>query len=75
VDVTELRLGQSLHVSDLRLPNVEIITDPGKTVCSVVAPKVEAEPVEGVVAPVEEVAEPELIRKPKPEEEVEGSED
>ena len=75
VDVTELRLGQSLHVSDLRIPNVEIITDPGKTVCSVVAPKVEAEPVEGVVAPVEEVAEPELIRKPKPEEEVEGSED
>jgi large subunit ribosomal protein L25 len=75
VDVTELRLGQSLHVSDLRIPNVEIITDPGKTVCSVVAPKVEAEPVEGAVAPVEEVAEPELIRKPKPEEEVEGSED
>jgi large subunit ribosomal protein L25 len=75
VDVTELRLGQSLHVSDLRIPNVEIITDPGKTVCSVVAPKVEAEPVEGAVAPVEEVTEPELIRKPKPEEEVEGSED
>ena len=75
VDVTELRLGQSLHVSDLRIPNVEIITDPGKTVCSVVAPKVEAEPVEGVAAPTEEVAEPELIRKPKPEEEVEGSED
>jgi len=73
VDVTELRVGQSLHVSDLRIPNVEILTDPGKTVCSVVAPKLEAEP---VVAEAEvAVAEPELIRKPKAEDEVEGSED
>ena len=74
VDVTELRLGQSLHVRDLRIPSVEILTDPGKTVCSVVAPKIEAVPVEGVVEAAE-VAEPELIRKPKDEDEVEGAED
>ena len=75
VDVTELKLGQSLHVSDLTIPNAEILTDPTVTICSVVAPKVEAEPVEGVVEPTAEVAEPELIRKPKDEEEGEESED
>ncbi|HEX9631846.1 MAG TPA: 50S ribosomal protein L25 [Gemmatimonadales bacterium] len=75
VDVTELRLGQSLHVSDLTIPNAEILTDPTVTICSVVAPRVEAEPVEGVVEPTAEVAEPELIRKPKDEEEGEESED
>lgn len=74
VDVTELRVGQSLHVSDLQIPNAEILTDPSTTICSVVAPKLEAEPVEGVVEAVE-TAEPELIRKPKDEDEVEESED
>jgi large subunit ribosomal protein L25 len=73
-DVTELRVGQSLHVSDLRIPNAEILTDPGTTICSVVAPKLEAEPVEGAVETAE-VVEPELIRKPKDEDEVEESED
>jgi large subunit ribosomal protein L25 len=73
VDVTDLRVGQSLHVSDLSIPNAEILTDGGKTVCSVVAPKLEVEPVPGAEA--EEVAEPELIRKPKEEGEEEGDED
>jgi large subunit ribosomal protein L25 len=72
VDVTNLRVGQSLHVSDLSIPNAEILTDGGKTVCSVVAPKVEAEPVPGAEA--EETPEPELIRKPKEEGEEEGEE-
>jgi len=48
VEVTALRVGQSLHVSDLSIPDAEILTDPGKTICSVVAPKVEAEPTEAV---------------------------
>jgi large subunit ribosomal protein L25 len=76
VDVTELRVGQSLHVRDIQIPDAEILTDPGNTICSVVAPKVEAEPVEGEEVEVEE-AEPELIRKPKDEDEdeAEDSED
>lgn len=68
VEVTALRVGQSIHVRDLSIPDVEILTDPGKTVCSVVAPKIEAEPVEGAEE-TEELAEPELIRKPKDEDE------
>jgi large subunit ribosomal protein L25 len=72
VDVTHLRVGQSLHVSDLSIPNAEILTEGTKTVCSVVAPKLEAEPVPGAEA--EATPEPELIRKPKEEGEEEGDE-
>jgi large subunit ribosomal protein L25 len=73
VDVTALRVGQSLHVRDVQITDVEILTEPGKTICTVIAPRVEEE-----VAPAEvaEVAEPELIRKPKEEaEEGEDGED
>jgi large subunit ribosomal protein L25 len=72
VDVTSLHVGQSLHVRDLQIANVVILTDPDKTICSVVAPKVEVEPVPGT--PVE-VAEPEVIRKAKEEPEAEGGEE
>jgi large subunit ribosomal protein L25 len=42
VDVGELEVGQSLHVSDLALPEgVELCSDAGLSVVSVVAPKVE----------------------------------
>jgi len=42
VDVSELDVGQSLHVSDLVLPEgVTLRSDPGLSVVSVVAPKVE----------------------------------
>jgi large subunit ribosomal protein L25 len=69
VDVTDLRVGASLHVSDLQLANVEILTEPTTTVCTVVAPRVEEEPVAVAEVAPEVPAEPELIRKPKEEEE------
>jgi large subunit ribosomal protein L25 len=70
VDVTNLSLGQSLHVSDVKLAAGEILTDGEVTICTVVAPKTEeaAAPAETAATP----AEPELIRKPKPTEEEEG---
>jgi large subunit ribosomal protein L25 len=59
VDVSELDVGQSLHVSDLELPEgVTLRSDPGLSVVSVVAP-----------AKVEEVAE-----EAEEAEEVEGEE-
>jgi len=74
VDVTALTIGHGLHVSDLKLPaGVEVLDSPSQTLCTVSAPKEEE-----VVAPVaadgtavapEAAAEPELIRKPKPEDE------
>ena len=67
VDVTNLTIGHSIHVGDLTLPaGVTMITDAEQTIAVCSAPRVEAE----VAAPVEEAApaEPELIRKPKDEE-------
>lgn len=66
VDVSALELGDSLHVSDLALPDgVELRTDAAQSVASVVAPKVEEEP------EVVELAEGEEL----PEGEAEAAED
>ncbi|HYV99217.1 MAG TPA: 50S ribosomal protein L25/general stress protein Ctc [Gemmatimonadaceae bacterium] len=70
VDVTELTIGHSYHVSDIKLPEgVELITDGEVTICICSAPRAEEEvaPTAAVEA-AEAVAEPELIRKPKEEE-------
>jgi large subunit ribosomal protein L25 len=68
VDVSNLAMGHSLHVRELVLPaGLEVLSDEDATVCAVAAPRaaVEETPAEGVEA----IAEPELIRKPKEEEE------
>lgn len=70
LDVNSLAIGHSLFVRDVKIEKAEILNDPDTPVCSVVAPRTEEAP-----APVEEAAvtaEPELIRKPKPEEEGEA---
>ena len=66
VDVTALGIGQQVFVRDLTVPNAQVLNDPNQPICTVVPPRTEVaeEP-----APVTEVAEPELIRKPKAEEE------
>ena len=59
LDVTPLGIGQSLYVRDIKVEKAEILNDEDLPVVTVVAPR------------AEEVAstEPELIRKPKAEEE------
>jgi large subunit ribosomal protein L25 len=72
VDVSALGLAQSLHVSDLTLPDgITVLDDSEATVCVVAPPRVAEEE---AAAPAEEEAgaEPELIRKTK---EGEGEED
>lgn len=74
VDVTEVAIGHGLHVSDLKLPTgIEVLDAPTQTLCIVSAPKEEevVAPVaaDGTPAAPEAAAEPELIRKPKPEDE------
>ncbi|MFN8581451.1 MAG: 50S ribosomal protein L25/general stress protein Ctc [Gemmatimonadaceae bacterium] len=72
-DITELNIGRSVHVSELKVPDgVEVMEDGDGTVCVVAAPKEEKEPV--AAEAVEATAEPELIRKAKPEEESEEKE-
>jgi large subunit ribosomal protein L25 len=67
VDVTNLAIGRSLHVSDLSVPNAKVLSDPHTTICTVVPPRVEEEPVPELAE--EEAAEPELIRKAREGEE------
>jgi large subunit ribosomal protein L25 len=79
VDVVPLTIGHGLHVSDLKLADgIEVLDDPGQSLCLVSAPKEEEVvapvAVEGAVAAPEAALEPELIRKPKPEDE-EGAEE
>jgi large subunit ribosomal protein L25 len=63
VDVSALKVGKSLHVSDLTLPaGIKVLDEPGTTVCIVQVPKVAVETAAAV-------AEPEVIRaKPKADE-------
>ena len=69
VDVSSLNVGDSIHVRDLSVPNVTILTDADATVATVVAPTImEEKPAEEVAAEAA-VAEPEVIAKGKKEEE------
>jgi large subunit ribosomal protein L25 len=71
VDVSNLLIGQTIHVSDLKLgEGIRVITDPGKMIVTVTAIKEEV-----VVAPeavAVEVVEPEVIKKGKKTEEAAG---
>ena len=73
LDVTALKIGDSLHVRDLTIANAAILTGADLTIAVVVPPRAEE-----VVAPTAEtateVAEPELIRKVREDEEGEEGE-
>lgn len=61
VDVSSLNIGESVHVSDLVIGNVEVRTEAARTVATVVPPTVLEE-----VKPAEAAqAEPELVKKEK----------
>ena len=68
IEITELKLGDSIHVSDLSYENIEILNTPESVVVAVTHPKVEK-----VAAEAEEAApaEPEVISKGKEKEESE----
>ncbi len=68
LDVTLLGIGKSLFVRDVKLPKVEILNDGSLPICSIVAPRTEEAPTPVAAEPV---AEPEVIRKAKVEEEAE----
>jgi large subunit ribosomal protein L25 len=76
VDVSSLTIGHALYVRDVRLPEgVAIQDDPDSPVALVAAPRAETpvEPMPAIEgAAPEAAAEPELIRKPKGDEEEEA---
>ena len=72
VDVTNLGIGDSVHVSDLKLPEgVTVLDDPEASVAVLSTPKVQVEetPVAVEGADAAAPAEPEVIRKAKGEDE------
>lgn len=73
VDIANLAMGETIHVSDLTFENVEIVTDGEVAVVSVLTPMAE-EPEEEEVE--EELEEPEIIgRAAEDGEEEDGNED
>lgn len=73
LDVTNLELGHSYHVRDLVLDDdIRVVTDPDRTVVSIVPPKFREEVAVEAEAAVEgEEAEPEVVGKEGAEEEKE----
>ncbi|MGQ0715361.1 MAG: 50S ribosomal protein L25/general stress protein Ctc [Gemmatimonadaceae bacterium] len=70
IDISHLGINDSVHVSDIKVPEgVELFEDPEATVAVVAPPRLVEEPAAPVEGEAEAVAEPELIRKPKDEEE------
>jgi large subunit ribosomal protein L25 len=66
VDVSHLKIGDSVHVADIKVENAEILSDSKSSIVSVVPPTVFKEP--EVAAPVAE-EEPEVIGEKEGEEE------
>ncbi|MBS4034459.1 MAG: 50S ribosomal protein L25 [Ignavibacterium sp.] len=66
VDISNLKLGDSVHVSDLKLDGVEFLNPEESIIVSVAHPKVDKEPI-AEEAGDEEKTEPEVIGKGKSE--------
>ena len=74
IDISGLEIGQSFHVGDLNLgEDVKILTDSADVLANIIAPLVEEVAPAAAEAVTPEVAEPEVIKKGKKEEEAEES--
>jgi large subunit ribosomal protein L25 len=71
LDITNLKIGDSIHVKDVILENITILNTEDSVIVAVSHPKLEKEPVEEGVAAAEEPTEPEVIGRGKAEEEEE----
>ncbi len=61
VNIEDLNVGNSIHVSDVSFKNVEILNSPEAVIVAIVGKKAEVEPVEGETEPTQ----PEVIAKGK----------
>jgi len=76
IDISELAIGDSVHVSELSVENLTLLNSGDAIVVAVGHQKVQEEEVEVAeeIGEEEEAAEPEVIGKGKPEEEEEEKE-
>ena len=75
VDVTDLSIGDSIHVMDIQLEKGKILTDSDRSIVTILPPKVILEPAEAEAEELEkeiEEAEPEVIGEKKKQEETEA---
>jgi len=77
IDVTQLGIGDAIHVRDLEAEKYSFVTPGDRTVVSVVPPTVIKEVVSAEEAPAEgeAAAEPEVIGEKKEGDEAEGAKD
>lgn len=68
VDVTGLKLGDSVHIGDLNYEDIEFIDSKESLIVQVTHPKIKEEAAPVVEGVGEELKEPEVISKGKPEE-------
>ncbi len=68
IDVSALKIGDSLHVKDLKIENARVLTNPEATVITIVPPALHKETEVGTET-TPESAEPEVIQKGKKTEE------
>lgn len=71
VDISELNLGDTVHISDIALPNVKILNDPDLVICTVAHPTAGALPEEPEAGEGVGDVQPELVRDRRKEGETE----
>ena len=67
VDVTNVKVGEAIHVKDLHFKNIKILDDPEETVLLIEAPRLAKEGEVEEEAAEEEIKEPEVITAKKEE--------
>jgi large subunit ribosomal protein L25 len=71
INITDLGIGKSVHVRDLKIENVKFLHPGEQTIVSIVMPRAVVEPTPTEAVPGEEKLEPEVISKGKQAEEEE----
>ncbi len=69
IDVTNLRMGHSIHIADLKYPDIEFVLPPESAIVTILTPRKLAAAVEAATAPAAGAAEPEVIKEKKTAEE------
>lgn len=69
VDISELKIGDSIRISDLNFENIKLLNPPDATVVSVIHSRVETAETKEVLPGEEQPTEPEVISKGKVESE------
>ncbi|MEO0019388.1 MAG: 50S ribosomal protein L25 [candidate division WOR-3 bacterium] len=74
IDVTNLRMGHSIHIADLKYEGLEFLLPPESAIVTILTPRKLAAAVEAATAPAVGAPEPEVIKEKKAAEETESEE-